>query len=260
MRPTNSGQALASPCGKSSVIAGPAGPVEGTGAKSRATSRPSPAAARSRAMPATPKQSLRSGVSLISITGPSRPSALTAGVPTSASGGSSMIPSCSSPSLSSRIEHSMPTLATPRIVAFFKTSPETGMIEPSGANTAFMPVRALGAPQTTSNTPCLVSTVHSRSRSALGCWRASRTKATLKAARSAPGSVTPSTSRPSIVNRSQIAWSEASVARCSLSQGSVNFIATARHRWWGYPRARSRSGAASADRPRRRCAGRECRI
>ena len=61
------------------------------------------------------------------------------------------------------------------ITALFSTSPEAGMTEPSGANTAFMPVRALGAPQTTSKTPCLVSTVHRRSLSALGCWRASRT-------------------------------------------------------------------------------------
>ena len=86
-----------------------------------------------------------------------------------------MMPLWSSPSFSSRAEHSMPTLATPRIVAFFRTSPETGMTEPSGAKMALIPVRALGAPQTTSNTPSLVSTVHTRSRSAFGCCFASRT-------------------------------------------------------------------------------------
>ena len=69
----------------------------------------------------------------------------------------------------------MPLLSTPRIAAFFSTSPVAGITEPIGANTPFMPVRALGAPQTTSSTPSLVSTVQRRSRSAFGCWRASRT-------------------------------------------------------------------------------------
>jgi hypothetical protein len=86
-----------------------------------------------------------------------------------------MMPSCSSPSLSSRAEQSIPLLATPRIEAFLSASPLAGMTAPIGANTAFMPVRAFGAPHTTSSSPSRVSTVHTRSRSAFGCCLASRT-------------------------------------------------------------------------------------
>ena len=52
-----------------------------------------PAAARSRAMPRTPRQSGRLGVTLISITGSSRPSASAAGRPVFVSAGRSMMPS-----------------------------------------------------------------------------------------------------------------------------------------------------------------------
>ena len=64
----------------------------GTGANSLDRSSPSPAAASSRAMPSTPKQSLRFGVTATSITGPSILIASLAGRPTRASPASSMIP------------------------------------------------------------------------------------------------------------------------------------------------------------------------
>ena len=66
--------------------------VPGTGANSLDRSSPSPAAASSRAMPSTPKQSLRFGVTATSITGPSTLIASLAGRPTGASAASSMIP------------------------------------------------------------------------------------------------------------------------------------------------------------------------
>ena len=53
--------------------------------KSRGFSVPSPAAASSRAMPSTPKQSLRLGVTATSITGPSSRITSLAGAPTGAS-------------------------------------------------------------------------------------------------------------------------------------------------------------------------------
>jgi hypothetical protein len=60
--------------------------------RARACRRPPPA--RSRAMPCTPRQSPRLGVTLISITGSSRPSASAAGAPVLASAGRSMMPLC----------------------------------------------------------------------------------------------------------------------------------------------------------------------
>ena len=149
-RPTNSGHAASSPAGNASVICSGEANIPGTGLKSLDFSSPRPAAASSRAMPRTPKQSLRFGVTATSITGPSTLIASLAGRPTGASAGSSMIPAWSSPSSSSRAEHSMPLLSTPRIVTRFRTSPVPGMVVPTGANTAFMPARTLGAPHTTS--------------------------------------------------------------------------------------------------------------
>ncbi len=86
-----------------------------------------------------------------------------------------MIPSCSSLSPISRIEQSMPLEATPRMVPALSSAPVPGRRLPTGAKTPFMPVRALGAPQTPWTSPVTVSSVQSRSRSALGCGRASLT-------------------------------------------------------------------------------------
>ena len=53
-----------------------------------------------------------------------------------------------------------------------------GMKAPGGTNTPVMPVRAFGAPQTTwIGLPSPVSTMQTRSRSALGCCFASMTRA-----------------------------------------------------------------------------------
>src|SRR6478609_8577268 len=87
------------------------------------------------------------------------------------------------------------------------------------------PGRALDAPQTISLRPSLVSTWQTRRRSALGCWTASTTLATEKAASLAAGFSTCSTSRPAMVMASTTCSTVAVVSRCSLSQERVNFIA-----------------------------------
>ena len=85
------------------------------------------------------------------------------------------MPSWSWPRPISRIEHSMPLESTPRITPFLRSSLVPGMKLPTGANTPFMPVRALGAPHTTCTTPLPVSTLQTRSLSAFGCCTASTT-------------------------------------------------------------------------------------
>src|SRR5665213_2506279 len=87
------------------------------------------------------------------------------------------------------------------------------------------PAQALGAPQTISFTPSMVSTRQTRRRSALGCWAASTTRATVNAASLAAGSATRSTSSPAMVMASTTSATPAAVSRCSFSQARVNFIA-----------------------------------
>ena len=83
-RPTNSGQALARRRGKASAIASRRAERPATGVKSPRLQRAEAGGREIAGDAATPKQSPRSGVSLTSITGPSRPSTSAAGVPTSA--------------------------------------------------------------------------------------------------------------------------------------------------------------------------------
>ena len=87
-----------------------------------------------------------------------------------------------------------------------------------------MPARALGAPQTTWVGSPPASTMHTLSRSAFGCGRASITRATTKPSYLRPGSSMLSTSRPTRVRVSTISASEADVSRWSRSQERVNFI------------------------------------
>ena len=119
----------------------------------------------------------------------------------------------------------MPFDSTPRMTPRVKSMPVPGMCVPGGAKTPIMPARAFGAPQTTwTFEPSPGSTMQTRSRSALGCFSAERTRAIRKAAKSLVRSSTYSTSMPIMVSLSAIASSEASVSRCSLSQESVNFM------------------------------------
>src|SRR5262249_15266026 len=101
-----------------------------------------------------------------------------------------------------------------------------GIWGPGGTNTPPSPVRALGAPHTTCTaSPAPVSTMQTRSRSALGCSSAEITRAIVKGASSLVLSSSASTSSPIIVSLSASADADASVSRCSLSQERVNFIA-----------------------------------
>ncbi len=126
-------------------------------------------------MPRTEKQSPRFGVTLTSITGSPSPAHAAYDTPTGASDGRSTIPEWSSPKPISRADSSIPALVTPRISPVFRVTPVPGMTLSGGAKTAFMPVRALGAPHTTDTTLAPVSTLQTRRRSAFGCCAASIT-------------------------------------------------------------------------------------
>src|SRR5277367_4959093 len=119
----------------------------------------------------------------------------------------------------------MPFDSTPRMTPLASVSFLPGMYVPTGEKTLFMPVRALGAPQTTCTGSPPASTMQTFSRSALGCCLASMTEATTKPSYLRPGSSTLSTSRPTRVSVSTISASEAEVSRWSFSQERVNFIA-----------------------------------
>ena len=126
-RPATKGQASALSPGRSRRQRKGLSKVPGTAGTSNGLSLPRPAAARSRAMPRTPRQSPRFGVISTSITGSSRPKTSAKGVPTTASSGRSMMPSCSSERPISRSETSMPLEASPRITPGFKIVSVPGM-------------------------------------------------------------------------------------------------------------------------------------
>src|SRR5271168_2623455 len=119
----------------------------------------------------------------------------------------------------------MPFDSTPRMTPLARVIFLPGIYVPTGEKTLFMPVRALGAPQTTCTGPPPTSTMQTLSRSALGCGLASMTDATTKPSYLRLGSSTDSTSRPTRDSASTISASGAEVSRWSLSQERVNFIA-----------------------------------
>src|SRR3546814_1888039 len=86
----------------------------GTGAASNAVTSLPQAAATSKAIPRTLKQSARLGVSLSSMLASGRPRYSASGVPGGASSGSSSRPEASASMPSSFAEHSMPLDSTPR--------------------------------------------------------------------------------------------------------------------------------------------------
>src|SRR6516225_3197247 len=136
-----------------------------------------------------------------------------------------MMPSWSSEICNSNSDTSMPRLSTSRIFPIPSVRFLPGMKAPTGANTPFMSVRALGAPHTTwTGLPSPVSTMHTRSRSALGCGLASTTRAMTNGANSFALSSMRSTSSPIMVSLAAISSSERAVSRCSPSQAKVSFI------------------------------------
>src|SRR6516165_3477866 len=138
----------------------------------------------------------------------------------------------------------MPRLSTSRILPMPSVIFLPGMNAPGGANTPFIPVRAFGAPHTTwIGLASPVSTIHTRSRSALGCGLASITRAMTKGANSLTLSSMRSTSSPIMVSLSAISSSERAVSRCSLSQPKVSFI------MGFFPRRCSRAQSSGQRRP-----------
>ena len=235
-----------------------------TGLISRGFRVPTPAAARSRATPRTPRQSPRLGVTPISITGSLSPRASGAGVPITASSGKSTMPSWSSERPISRSLNNMPLEVTPRIFDFLSVTSIPGIYIPSLAKIPFMPARALGAPQTTSNVPVPLFTAHTFRRSASGCFSAFSTWATTKSLKPSEGSSRLSSSRPAMVRASVISVAVASVSSSSLSQLRVNFMThlpgSTGPPWTAHPEIETRSGATSGDQSRRKSVDLEFRI
>ena len=201
-RPTNSGHAEAVSPVKSRLIAGPATPTDGTGSTRSGLSLPMPAAARSRATPRTDRQSARSGVTAMSITGPSIPSALAAaaadlGILRQVDDAVMLLAELQ---LAHRAQHALADHAADRgplqhLAALGDHQPLAG----ENALHAGAGVGSAAAPPPASPSP--VSTVHSRSRSACGCGRAAETWPTTKPSSGAARSSMLSTSRPSAGQR-----------------------------------------------------------
>ena len=180
----------------------------------------------SRAIPARDRQSPRSGVTLTSNMVSSNSSTSETSAPGGTSGSSSMMPSWSSPTPSSRMERSMPSETVPRIFARRTLTPPP-IRAPGRASAARIPARAFGAPQTTSTgSSSPKSATQSLSRSAFGCGRHSSTSATTTPAIS-PGATTgsaESTSSPARVSCSASSAVVTGGSTHSRSQRSLNLI------------------------------------
>src|SRR4051794_18368444 len=198
-----------------------------TGSNSGCLSAAPVSADNSRATPKTLKACARFGVSLSVKRVSSRLSTLRTSAPTSASGASSSKPPWSSLSLSSRAEHSMPWLSTPRSLPSLiwngLPSSPGGSSAPTSAVGTRMPGRALGAPQTMlRRAPCPTSTWHTRRRSALGCWTASLISPTTTLVNGGATGRRSSTSSPPMVSVSAICCVVSGGLQNSRSQDSGN--------------------------------------
>ena len=214
-------------------------------------------------MPRTPRQSARLGVTLMSITGSSSPHRRGVALRRSAGpAGSSMMPSWSSLRPSSQPEHSMPFDATPRIVLAFSTRPLRGMTVPGGAKTPSMPARALGAPHTTWTSPAPVSTMQSRSLSALGCGSALTHARDEEGGQSAwRGSRSTSTSRPSMTSQRDDLVERRVGVEMGLEPGERRLHrASPRHQRRHIERQEAVMPQPAQIAVDRRCADRGCRI
>ena len=220
-RPHRSGALIAT----GSVSAWPTG---ATG-KASAFSGAPVSAATSRAMPWTLKACARFGVSLRVNSVSSRFRYWRMSWPSGASSGSSSRPPWSSASCSSRAEHSMPWLSTPRSLPTLmrKGLPSSpgGSSAPTWAQGTRMPGRALGAPQTmVSGAAPPTSTWHTRRRSALGCCTASLISPTTIFENGGATGASSSTSRPAMVRVSASSWVVRGGLQNSRSQDSGNCI------------------------------------
>ena len=149
--------------------------------------------------------------------------------PIGASAASSSRPPWSSLSLSSRAEHSMPWLSTPRslLKRMRKGLPSSpgGNSDPTRATGTRMPTRALGAPQTIlSKAAWPTSTRQTRSLSALGCCAASRISPTTTWLNGGAAGTASSTSMPAMVRVSASCFVVRGGLQNSRSQLSGNCI------------------------------------
>ena len=137
------------------------------------------------------------------------------------------MPSCSSPSPSSRSEHSIPLLSTSRIFPTFSAAPVAGITVPGGAKIVRSPARAFGAPQTTctvaaSPTSTMQTRNRSRVRVRLGRHDPRRPE---RHQRRAGVLHALHLERPIAESVSVTRSTEASVSRCERSHDHENFIA-----------------------------------
>jgi hypothetical protein len=159
-------------------------------------------ACTSRAIPWTPKQSLRFGVTSISSTGSPSGSTSPSAVPGAGSSSRTMMPSASSASSSSAAERIIPSEGTPLSFALRIFIPP-GIVAPGRTTATVWPASTLGAPQTIVRSPSPVSTLQTLSRSAFGCRsRSSTLPTTNPSADAGPIVSSRSTSVPVITSRS----------------------------------------------------------
>ena len=182
------------------------------------------AAAISRATPAMQRQSPRFGVSPTSMTTSSSASHSARSAPSGAPAPRSRIPSASSPSSSSRAEHSMPCETSPRI-RLLRIFDPSGSRAPGRAKAARMPGRTLGAPHTTRYTsPPPSATSQSRSLSAPGCGATPTISATVTRLIEPATGVADSTSRPIAVSRAASSSVSIGGSTHSRTHRSLNFM------------------------------------
>ena len=202
------------------------------GAVHLGTQRVAPVIAEtSRAMPIKERQSALLGVNLMTNIWSSRSRYFRISSPIGASAGNSRMPSWSSPKPSSRPEHNIPWLSTPRsfptlIMNGLPPASAGGSSAPTMAQGILIPARALGAPQTICNSwPVPASTLQTRKRSASGCCSADRIWAITILVKAGATECCSSTSSPAIV----MAWPKASLSSDGFtywrSQDSENCIA-----------------------------------
>jgi hypothetical protein len=177
-----------------------------------------------------PKQSARFGVSLMTKTLSSRSRYVRMSAPTGASGGSASRPPWSSDKPSSRAEHSMPLLSTPRSLARLMSMP--GRCAPTVAQGTFMPAATFGAPHTICSGSPPAFTLHTRNRSASGCGATESTWATTTPSNTAAAAFSSSTSRPAIVSRCDKACVSMDGSTNSRNHFSENFISVDPQRNW----------------------------
>ena len=130
------------------------------------------------------------------------------------------MPAASSPNPSSAAEHSIPSLAMPRILRRPISRP-SGMVAPMVARGTTSPASMLNAPHhTCSGAPSPASTKTSWTRSASGWRRVSSTLAVTTPGIGAPTRVIPSTAMPSSFMVSAMRSTSSPSGAISLSQES----------------------------------------